>query len=172
MERCLECAGRRLGFTSAVGAVAYAGPARPFVAAWKERGLRHLGTLAAEVVVARVDPPAADVIAYIPPDPVRQLERSRHPAESLAAELARLWGLPVAPLLGRVRGRPRQVALSLGERRANARGAFGVRTDVPERVLLVDDVYTTGSTVAAAAIALRAGGAQRVDVVTFARALR
>jgi len=172
VERCLECAGRRLGFASARGAVGYAGPVRPFVAAWKERGLRHLATLAAELVVAHVDPPAADVIAYIPPDPVRQLERSRHPAESLAGELARLWGLPVATLLGRARARPRQVALSLEGRRANARGAFAVRGDVPARVLLVDDVYTTGSTATAAASALRAGGAERVDVVTFARALR
>jgi predicted amidophosphoribosyltransferase len=172
VERCLECAGRRLAFASARGAVAYAGPVRPFVAAWKEHGLRHLATLAAELVVAHVEPPVADAIAYIPPDPVRQLERSRHPAESLAGQLARQWGIPAAPLLGRARARPRQVALTLAARRTNARDAFVVRGSVPERVLLVDDVYTTGSTVAAAAAALRAAGARRVDVVTFARALR
>jgi predicted amidophosphoribosyltransferase len=128
--------------------------------------------VAAQVVVMNVDPPAADVIAYIPPDPVRQLERSRHPAESLAGALAHQWGLPAAQLLGRARARPRQVALTQAGRRTNAHGAFVVRGAVPERVLLVDDVYTTGSTVVAAAAALRAAGAGRIDVVTFARALR
>ena len=52
------------------------------------------------------------------------------------------------------------------------RGAFGTRGRVRGRVVLVDDVYTTGATVAAAASALRRGGASRVHVVTFARAVR
>jgi len=52
------------------------------------------------------------------------------------------------------------------------RGTFAGRGPVPGRVVLVDDVYTTGATVGAAASALRAAGARRVDVVTFARAVR
>lgn len=172
VERCLECAGRRLAFASAVGAVSYAGPVRPFVSAWKERGLRHLSTVAAEVVTAHVEPRAADVISYVPPDPVRQLERSRHPAESLARELAGRWELPVSRLLARTGGRPRQASLSRLDRRTNSRDAFVVAGAVPASVLLVDDVYTTGSTVAAAAAVLKAAGARRVDVVTFARAPR
>src|SRR5437899_2500602 len=94
VERCRECAGRRLAFATAVGAVAYAGPARPFVRAWKEHGLRLLAPLAAELVVAHVAAPAADVITHIPPDPARQLTRSRHPAEALTVELGRRWQLP------------------------------------------------------------------------------
>jgi predicted amidophosphoribosyltransferase len=172
VERCLECSGRRLAFGAATAAVAYTGPARPFVRAWKERGLRHLATLAAEIVVANVDRPAADVIAYIPPDPLRQLERSRHPAESLARELARLWGLDCLPLLRRTRAVPRQASLRLADRRGNLRGAFAAAVPPPGRVVLVDDVYTTGSTVSAAATALRAAGAGRIEVVTFARAIR
>ena len=173
VERCRECAGRRLGFASARAAVVYAGPARALVAAWKEHGLRRLGPLAAEVVVDRVAPPAADVITYISPDAVRQLQRGAHPAELLARELASRWGIPCRRLLGRSPSAARQMGLRYAERRQNVRGAFRPLTDdVPTRVLLVDDVYTTGATASAAATALRAGGAERVDVVTFARAVR
>ncbi len=140
--------------------------------AWKERGLHRLAPLAAELVVARVPRPAADVIAYIPPDPVRQLGRSTHPAESLARELGRRWQLDVALLLRRARTAERQASLPRARRGANVRGSFSPLGAAPRRVLLVDDIYTTGATVSAAASALQASGATRVDVVTFARAVR
>jgi len=172
VERCRECAGRRLSFASAVAAFAYAGPARPFVRAWKERGLRLLAPLAAELVATHVASPGADVITHIPPDPARQLTRSRHPAEALAAELARCWQLPSTPVLARTRSAHRQASLPRAGRRANVEGSFIALARAPARVLLVDDVYTTGSTASAAATALRAAGARRVEVVTFARAVR
>jgi predicted amidophosphoribosyltransferase len=150
----------------------YVGPAPHLVRAWKERGLRRLGPLAAELIAERFPPPAADVITYIAPDPIRQLTRSRHPAESLATELSRLWGLPGEALLTRARSSARQASLPRERRQANARGSFTARGAVPPRVVLVDDVYTTGSTASAAASALRAAGAATVEVVTFARAVR
>ena len=141
--------------------------------AWKEHGLRRLGPLAAELVAARIEPPAADVITYIPPDAVRQLRRSAHPAELLARELASRWSLPCMPLLRRSGAPSRQTGLRYTERRVNVRGAFEpVAAGVPRRVLLVDDVYTTGATASAAGTALRNGGTERIDVVTFARAVR
>jgi predicted amidophosphoribosyltransferase len=71
------------------------------------------------------------------------------------------------------RGSPlRQRGLSLVERRRNVRGAFrGVRR-APRTVCLVDDVYTSGATANAAALALRKAGARRVEVVCFARVVR
>ena len=60
----------------------------------------------------------------------------------------------------------------LAERRRNVSGAFRATARVSDTVLLVDDVYTSGSTVSAAAQALRAAGAARVDVATFARTIR
>jgi ComF family protein len=172
VQRCRECSGRRLAFDSARAAVRYVGPAQPFVRAWKERGLRHLTSLAAELVVVHVERPAADVITHIPPDAARQLARGRHPAERLARELATRWQLETAPLLARTRSRGRQVGLTLLERRANARNAFAATGSSPGHVVLVDDVYTTGATANAAASALRRAGARRVDVVAFARAVR
>jgi predicted amidophosphoribosyltransferase len=142
------------------------------VHAWKERGLRHLAPLAAELVLAQVERPVADVITYIPPDRVRQLERARHPAQALARELGALWGLECGSLLERTRVVERQATLPLALRRGNMRDVFAPTREIAARVLLVDDVYTSGSTASAAASALRRGGATRVEVVTFARALR
>jgi predicted amidophosphoribosyltransferase len=116
--------------------------------------------------------PAADAITYIPPDGDRSLRRGHQPAEALARELGRLWGLPVASFLARRRRVARQTGLARDARRRNMRGAFVAREEVRGDVILVDDVYTTGATVASAATALRAAGASRVDVVTFARAVR
>ena len=125
-------------------------------------------------MVERLEAPAADVITYIPPDPIRLLHRGHHPAEQLARELARRWCLPEACLLVRAGSgaSTRQTGLPRVERLRNARGAFVAVAKTPRRVLLVDDVYTTGATVAAAASALRRAGAVQVDVVTFARTVR
>jgi predicted amidophosphoribosyltransferase len=161
-----------VAFASATSAFAYEGPAVSFVRAWKERGLRHLAPIAAELVVSHVAPPAADVITYIPPDPVRQLERTRHPAEALARELAERWQLPPGAFLRRTRTTERQAALRLADRRRNLRDVFAATGDPPGRIVLVDDVYTSGSTAHAAATVLRRAGARHVHVVTFARAIR
>jgi predicted amidophosphoribosyltransferase len=143
------------------------------VHAWKERGLRRLAPVAAEFVCRQVPRPAADVITYIPPDGDRSVRRGHQPARGLAEALGERWELPVASLLARARPVARQTELSRAARRRNVRGAFrAARVPVPARVVLVDDVYTTGATVDAAAAALRAAGAREVVVVTFARAVR
>jgi predicted amidophosphoribosyltransferase len=176
VRRCRECAGRRLAFASARAAVLYTGAAPPLVRSWKERGLRPFGTLAAELVREAVPRPAADVITYIPPDGDRSARRGHHPAQRLASELADLWGLDAVPILVRTRRVTRQTGLSHAERRRNVRGAFAAVAasggPLPATILVVDDVYTTGATAAAAASALRAAGARTVHVVTFARTVR
>lgn len=172
VARCRECAGRRLGFDSARAAVLYLGPARPFLRSWKERGLRRSADLAAEIVELRVTLSQADVVTPVPPDAVRQLVRGRHPAVELASALAVRWGLEDARLLARTGGRRRQTGLGRVARAGNVRDAFVACGAVPERVLLVDDVYTTGATASAAARALKRAGAATVHVVTFARTVR
>jgi predicted amidophosphoribosyltransferase len=170
VERCRECAGRRLGFASARAAVGYDAAARRLVHAWKERGLRRLATEAAELVADRVPPPAVDALVFVPSDRGRRLERGHNPAERLALELATTWELPCLPLLERTR-RGRQRGSSAAERRT-VRGAFRATGASPRSVAVIDDVYTTGATAAAAATALRAAGAGRVEAIAFARALR
>jgi predicted amidophosphoribosyltransferase len=172
VRRCRECGGRRLAFASARAAVAYDGAVRSVVAAWKERGLRRLAALAADLVVEAVPRPAVAVLCFVPPDRDRSLERGHHPAERLARELGRRWELPVEPLVRRARPTPRQRGLKLADRRRNVAGVFTAAEKSPTRVALVDDVYTSGATANAAASALRKADARRVEVVTFARAVR
>jgi predicted amidophosphoribosyltransferase len=172
VARCRECAGRRLAFASARAALAYDDAVKALVSAWKERGLRSLAGIAAEIVAETVPRPNADVLAFVPPERDRSLKRGHHPAGRLARELGARWELPVAVLLERTGSAPRQRGLSLVERRRNVRGAFRPAAASPPWVVLVDDVYTSGATAAAAASALRRAGARRVDVVTMARAVR
>jgi predicted amidophosphoribosyltransferase len=145
---------------------------RTLVTGWKERGLRRLAAFAAELVLELLARPAVDVLTAIPADPDRSLLRGHHPAAALSVELGRRWGLPVEPLLARTRTVERQRGLSLADRRRNVLGAFRTAARPPPRVAIVDDVYTSGATVAAAATALKKAGARHVEVVTFARALR
>jgi predicted amidophosphoribosyltransferase len=170
VERCRECAGRRLAFATARAAVGYDEAARRFVHAWKERGLRRLAVEAAQLVVVRLPPPEVDALTFVPSDRGRRLERGHNPAERLALELAAAWELPCLPLLERTRG-GRQRGSSATERRS-VRGAFRATRPAPRRVAVIDDVYTTGATAAAAASALRKAGARRVEAIALARAIR
>lgn len=170
VERCRECAGRRLAFASARAAVGYDAAARRLVHAWKERGLRRLAAEAAQLVAERLPPPEVEALTFVPADRGRRLERGHNPAERLAVELAALWELPCVQLLERTRG-GRQRGSSAAERRS-VRGAFRSAGRAPRTVAVLDDVYTTGATAAAAASALRSGGARRVEAVAFARAIR
>ena len=172
VRRCRECAGRRLAFASARAAVHYDDAVRAFVAGWKERALRRLVAAAAAVVIEVVQPPTAEVVTFVPPDPDRGLKRGHHPPRQLAEQLAEHWDLPVAAPLRRRRAAKRQRGLSRTERRRNVAGIFTAKGPVPRSIALVDDVYTSGATANAAASALRKAGARRVEIVTFARVVR
>jgi ComF family protein len=172
VRRCAECAGRRLSFARARAAVEYDTLVRRLVGAWKERGLRRLAAWAAAVVVDALETPGASCLTFVPADADRRLRRGHHPAEALARELAARWDLTLEPLLVRVRGSPRQRELTRIERRRNVAAAFSAARPSRGRIVLVDDVYTTGATANAAASALRKAGARQVEVVTFARTIR
>jgi ComF family protein len=172
VARCRECSGRRLGFMTARAAVVYDSAVRRLVAGWKEHGLRTLAGEAALIVAERVARPDDAVLTFVPADPGRRLHRGHNPAEKLAESLSDVWALPTERLLTRVAGTHRQRGLSLAERRRNVSGAFATRSTAGSSVVLVDDVYTSGATVNAAASALRRAGARSVEIVTFARVVR
>jgi competence protein ComFC len=116
-----------------------------------------------------------DFIIPVPLHPVKQREREFNQAERLARHLSAATKIPlIKKLLRRVTPTPTQTLLKRGQRAANMRGAFAVRKNSGldgERVILVDDVFTTGATTSACAQALRAAGAGEVCVWTVARGL-
>ena len=134
----------------------------------------------------RTDEATGGALIPIPLAPKRLRQRGYNQSELLARALARTWRIPVLPsLLIRTRETPTQTALTPGTRLANVAGAFAVtklRTGslTPGRrpgvnqpwpvLVLLDDVFTTGATLAEAARALEHAGATTIHAVTFARA--
>lgn len=172
VRRCVECAGRRLAFARARGAVVYDDRSRPLVSAWKERGRRDLTAPLAELVTRVVLRPDVEALTFVPGDRERGRVRGHVPAQRLAEALGDRWRLPVTRLLVRTTSSRRQTGLPRAERRTNVRGVFAAATRAPPSVAIVDDVYTTGATVSACATVLRRAGARRVEVVCLARAVR
>jgi ComF family protein len=119
---------------------------------------------------------AADVVVPVPLHRDRQRERGYNQVDLIAGPLARRLGLPYrSVLLVRSKPRPDKLHLSLHERWTSVRGAFAARPGSRVdnlRVLLVDDVMTTGATLDACARALRRAGAAAVYALTVARAAR
>jgi ComF family protein len=163
--------------------------ARPAVHALKYRGLpRVADDLAAAMTALRPRSDGPSALVPIPLAPKRLRERGYNQSDVLARALARQWRIPVlVDLLVRTRETPTQTALTPDTRLANVAGAFAMRNaecdmrNEPGRVnstfripnstlILVDDVFTTGATLAEAARALEQAGATKVMGVTFARA--
>jgi ComF family protein len=117
----------------------------------------------------------ADVVVPVPLDRGRLRERGYNQAELIAKPLARLLGIPFRSyLLVRTRPRPNQLRLTRRERWETVRGAYATHKTAQVdklRVLLVDDVFTTGATLDACSRALKGAGAARVVGLTIARAL-
>jgi ComF family protein len=161
----------------------------PFDGAWAEwlrrfkypaPGLAGLDPAADAVAEAlalraadRAPRPAPALIVPVPLHRARLAARGFNPAAQLAAALARARGVPCAPAaLHRVRDTPSQTGLSRAARRRNVRGAFAAVRPFPARVWLVDDVMTTGATLAAAAQAARRAGAREIVGLAAARTPR
>jgi predicted amidophosphoribosyltransferase len=177
--RCGECRGRGLAFSHAWAPFAYEGIARRLVAALKSHGALSAASFMGAAVAARA--PGHMLGGVLVPVPAHPLRRRRHgfnQAREIAGAIGRAAGLPVVDFLRRDATNRPQVGLERRARLANARrsvrvaGGLGRAGGAPGRLVLVDDVYTTGATLDACAGALRRAGAGDVRALTFVRAVR
>ena len=171
--RCGRCLLDPPPFDALCAAAPYSGSARRILLAFKFQGADFLAERLAAAMTERLAPGAADEVAAVPATARKRRERGYHPAALLGGALARRLGVPFTEnRLRKVRETERQSLLPLARRAANVRRAFAVSGSPARRVLLVDDVATSGATARECAARLRAAGAQSVVVWCFARASR
>ena len=157
--------------------LAYDETVREAIHRYKFSRVRALGkpfaALMAQCLGGRL-PQGADLITWAPLSKKRLRERGFDQAELLAREVGRLLSIPAAPALEKTRNTGPQSELEEeSARRANARGAYALLPGADltgKRVVLVDDVVTSGSTLSECAALLRRGGAAQVYCLTLARA--
>lgn len=172
---CHRCAEWPAGLTGIDSAYRFEGPLRLSIHRFKYHGEhargRFLGELLAERAVDLCGTAPADLILALPLHRRRERERGFNQAEILARAVAERLTLPLVHGLSRtVETRP-QVGLGLDERRANVAGAFAAEPAIVRgaRLLIVDDVVTTGATLEAAARAALDAGARSVRGLSLAR---
>ena len=167
--RCTLCARLGSSITTVRSALSHETGGGSIVRAWKDAARAPVAGLAADCILATVPRPAADYIVPVPAARARAAWRGVDGPAALASQLGSAWSLPVRnDVLERIRDRP-QRGLTAAQRRRNVAGSIIHRRAIDGRVVLVDDVLTTGATVRAAAHHLRRAGADRIEVVTFAR---
>jgi ComF family protein len=176
---CGSCVTTSRPFVSARAAAYFDGPARDLIHRLKYGNKVHLsrplGLMTARHLSAFAAESGAQLIVPVPLHPKRLRQRGFNQAVLLADFLTKNWHIPTSRNnLRRIRWTEPQIFLSGDERIRNVRGAFAVK--YPElfqgkKILLVDDVYTTGSTVAECAKVLKGAGAGEVHVATVVRAV-
>ena len=156
------------GVSSCAAVVAYEGAGRELVARLKYHNARGALPWLADGMAALVGRTGGDVVTWAPTTAERRRRRGFDQGGVLAAAVARRTGLACRPLLRRLPG-PAQTGRSRDERLAGPSLVLRRGARVPPRVVLVDDVVTTGATLASAARVLRAAGAEEVNAVVAAR---
>lgn len=170
---CEDCRRRRPAYTRAWSGYRYAPPLQDAIHLFKYRGKVSLARALGDLMQATGPPPSVDLLMPVPLHPSRLREREFNQALLLADRLGTAWQLPVScHNLCRTKLTASQTELSRAARLKNLRRAFALRRPAEvagQRVLLVDDVFTTGTTVNECAKTLRKAGTAEVYVFTLAR---
>jgi ComF family protein len=171
--RCSLCRLGLTGFDTVYTFGSYEDTLRELIHLFKYGRMRPLARVLGELT-ARAIPREHrfDLIVPMPLHWRKRWSRGYNQSELLAKEVARRWGVPVEKIVRRVKATAPQAGLSNSKRRLNVRAAFRMRkgSNIKGlRVLLIDDVVTTGSTASACASVLKRAGASHVAVAAVAR---
>ncbi len=171
--RCTLCRLGLTGFDAVYSYGSYEGSLRKLIHLFKYGKIHTLAKpLASFLALVLPRDERFDIIVPMPLHWRRRWERGFNQSELLAREIGRRWNIPVRKAVRRVRPTAPQAGLTNAKRRANVAGAFGLKRRVRlegARVLLLDDVLTTGATAAACARALKRAGAAHVALLAVAR---
>ena len=176
---CAECLRNRPPFTRHRSGARYKGIAKDIILLYKYRGFEVLSRVLADFIIRSLDREddlwsGVEAFVPVPLHPAKERRRGFNQARLLAGRLARQKNIPLLEgRLVKVRPTPAQTSLEARERKTNLEGAFQIKRSVGLKgkiVLLVDDVYTTGSTIRECSRALRKAGVKEVRAVTIARA--
>ncbi len=171
---CGQCIADPPAFDRSQAAFVYAFPLDRLVQSFKYHGtLAYADWFAQAMLEWRARPPAADVLIPVPLARRRQRERGFNQALEIAKPLSRWTGIPLlADSAIRVRDTPPQASLPWSERAKNIRGAFACATGLAgRRVIVIDDVMTTGASLEEFAKTLKRAGAASVENWLIARTL-
>lgn len=172
--RCSLCRHGLRGFDAAYCFGSYDGRLREWIHLFKYGRVKTMANPLVELLAAAL--PRQEQFDAIVPVPLhwrKRWQRGFNQSELLARGIARKWGLPVVRALRRLRYTSSQTGLSNTARRKNVASVFAASRELNgKRILLIDDVLTTGSTAAACARVLRRSGAAGVTLLTVARADR
>jgi ComF family protein len=172
-SRCALCRLGLTGFDTVYTFGSYEDTLRELIHLFKYNQVRPLARpLGALLARAIPREQRFDLIVPMPLHWRKRWTRGYNQSELLAKEIARRWGVPVRKIVRRVKATAPQAGLSNSKRRLNVRGAFSVRKDASIkglRILLIDDVLTTGATAGACASVLKRAGASHVAVAAVAR---
>jgi ComF family protein len=167
---CEECKNVDLGFESARAPLKYVGVGKQVVHALKYRGYRRVvERLAVPLMLQILSEESFDAVVPVPLHRSRQRKRGFNQAELLARGVAGKMKATVSDTLEVVRSTRDQVELSAAQRRANVAGAYAATAPLRGKLLLVDDVFTTGATMSACAATLLRAGAREVHALTLCR---
>ena len=172
-DLCTVCREGLVNFDSAYSFGSYEGPLQKLIHLFKYAKVESLASPLSRFM-SRALPldQNFDAIVAMPMHWRKQWERGFNQAELLARPVARRYGLKLSTNLRRVRYTASQAGLSESARRDNLKGSFKVRKPeqlAGKRVLLIDDVFTTGATLRASAAVLKAAGVRHVSALTLAR---
>lgn len=170
-RRCGHCLRRPPQFDRARVPLRYEAEMAGLVQRFKFDASPRAGRVLLELLVAGLSPADRrwpEALVPVPLHPRRARERGFDQARWLATRLGRYLGCP-SVLAQRTRDTRTQRGLDRGERRSNLRGAFRISAGLPRRVVLVDDVMTTGATLDALAVACRQAGVEEVQAWAVAR---